>query len=74
MGKMTEFLVNDKPATKISAVRLYDGHTGGKQASFYDCEGDEVWVPHSVSIYNESEEYILIQDWYFKKLEDEGKL
>ena len=66
----TPLLLNDKPAVKVFALKVQ----AVGQASLYDCEGDEVWVPNSVCQYNESEETLLIEEWWYVKATREGKL
>jgi hypothetical protein len=63
-------IVDGQSATRITATVIKEY----EKATLYDCEGDEVWVPHSVSRYNAEEEELDIQDWFFQKLENEGKL
>ena len=41
-----QVLFEDKPAIKVDAVFIREAPSG--KASLYDCEGDEIWVPHSV--------------------------
>lgn len=70
---MTEqVLHDDKPAVKIDAVLIREAPSG--KSALYDCEGDEVWVPHSVSNYNPDQETLIIQEWFYNQLVEEGKL
>ena len=67
-----QVLFDDKPAVKIDAVFIREAKSG--LSSLYDCEGDEVWVPHSVSNYNPDQESLIIQEWFYDQLVEEGKL
>lgn len=64
--------VDNKPAIRIDAVWLKEAQSG--LADLYECEGDEVWVPKSVCSYNSNTDELDIQEWFYFKLEAEGKL
>jgi hypothetical protein len=70
MSKNNGPILNDNPAVVIEAVRVVKGD----KASLFNCEGDEVWIPNSLHSYNESEQELTIEQWFYNKLVTEGKL
>lgn len=62
--------VEDKPAIRITAVWVRQSGSG--KSDLYDCEGDKLWVPKSVSRYNSETNDLDIQEWFYNQLEKEG--
>jgi hypothetical protein len=59
---MNNLTLNDKPAVKIFAKQLVDGH----KAILFDCEGDKIWLPKSC-IKKLGNDTILIEEWFYKQ-------
>ena len=71
MTQPKQVLFKDQPGVKIKA-KLTENHTS--RATQYNCEGDLVWIPHSVSSFNYDEGTLVIAEWFYKKLQADGKL
>ena len=67
---MENLVVNDQPAVKIKSKLIRRSEKSG----YYNCEGDKVWIADSCCIYNDKEGTLLIQEWLYKTLENQGKL
>lgn len=61
---MITVILDGKPAYKINAK--FEGIKRPK-AALYKCGTVNIWMPFSVSKYNEAEETILIHTWYYDK-------
>ena len=62
--------VNDEPAVRIKAVLIKKL----AKATLFDCEGDKIWVPNTVHVYEESIGTLLVQEWFYNKKVEEGIL
>jgi hypothetical protein len=67
---MDNLRINNTPAVKIKAelIRVY-----GKNI-LMDCEGDEVWFPKDRIEIDSAESTMLIEEWLYKAIVEEGKL
>lgn len=54
--------VNGQTATRISAMKLSET----SEATLWDCEGDEVWLPNS-TFRDNKDGTIDVQDWIYKQ-------
>ena len=67
---MENLTVGGEKAVKIKAKLIKRSPNSG----YYNCEGDKVWIADSCCTYNDEDKTMLIKEWLFKHLENEGKL
>lgn len=65
-------VLHGKTAVKIKATKIGNSKSG--LSSLYDCEGDNVWIPNSVCWYDSFVDTLVIEEWWFNKAVNEGKL
>lgn len=58
------------PAVKINAKLV----VRGKKSNLYYCEGDEVWIPNSLCQYDDKNKELLIQEWKYEQMVEDGEL
>jgi hypothetical protein len=58
--------LNGKRAVKVNAKPIMWG--ASNKARLYNIDGDEKWVPRSISKYNEKEGTLIIEEWFYDKL------
>jgi hypothetical protein len=68
---MSEITLNGKRAVKVNAKHVTWG--ASDKALLFDIDGDERWVPRSVSKFDvtdskKQEGTLLIEEWFYKKL------
>lgn len=62
--------LNGCRAVKVNAKPIMWG--ASKKARLYNIDGDEVWVPRSLSKYDEKEGTLLIEEWFYNRLFENG--
>lgn len=65
---MSDIIVHDKPAVRVNAKFL---EKRGK-AIHLDLEGDKKWIPLSLCNFNEKNETVDIQEWFYKTIFPNG--
>jgi hypothetical protein len=67
---MKQLTINDKSAILIKAKEIQPYY----KSILYDCEGDKIWIPKSIHIYNEKDKTVLVEEWWYNIQVKEGKL
>ena len=65
---MEELTINGKPAVKIRETKIMST----KKALYLNCEGDEVWIPRSLCVFNDDEQTVLVSEWFYENKFPEG--
>lgn len=63
---MSNIFLHEKPAVKVNAEFVLWGVT--LKAKLYNIDGDEKWIPNSLCEYNDEENTLIIEEWFYNKL------
>jgi hypothetical protein len=63
---MSDVFLHGKRAIKVNAKIVLWGVTS--KAKLYNIDGDERWIPNSLCEFDEKENTLLIEEWFYNKL------
>jgi hypothetical protein len=63
--------LHGKRAVKVNAETVMWGVS--EKAQLFNIDGEERWVPKSLSEYNEKEKTLIIEEWFYNKIFKDGK-
>lgn len=63
---MSTILLHGRPAVKVNAKKVMWGGTA--KAQLYNINGEEKWVPNSLSKYNDKKEVLTIEEWFYNRM------
>jgi hypothetical protein len=63
---MNDVFLHGKRAIKVNAQIVLWGVT--PKAKLYNIDGDEQWIPNSLCEFDEKENTLVIEEWFYNKL------
>ena len=63
---MSAILLHGRPAVKVNAKKVMWGVT--PKANLYNINGEEKWVPNTLSKYNDKKEVLTIEEWFYNRM------
>jgi hypothetical protein len=63
---MSDVFLHGKRAIKVNAQIVLWGVT--PKAKLYNIDGDEQWIPNSLCEFDEKENTLVIEEWFYNKL------
>jgi len=63
---MSDMFLHGKRAIKVNAQIVLWGVAS--KAKLYNIDGDERWIPNSLCEFDEKENTLIIEEWFYNKL------